>query len=105
MKNGIIIIITTGGGHDYISGPYSVTFDAQTTRASFDIAIINDRVLESNENFVVAINATLLPSNVTVGDHSNVRITIMDDEGKLIKIIYLNISLFINVPYVAFSSQ
>ena len=87
------MVITAGNGNDYISGPYNVTFDAQSTRASFDVVIIDDSILESDENFVIAINPTSLPSSVTVGNHSNVRITIMDDEGKLISVIYL-LSIF-----------
>ena len=77
-------MIITGGGGDYVSGPYDVTLFAGNTTASFDIGIINDTILENNEKFAVAINPSSLPSSVHITDPSNVTITIMDDEGKLI---------------------
>ena len=70
------------GGDDYMVGPYAITFSPGSTNASFDVAIINDSVLESDENFTLTINPSLLPSRVTVGASNSGRVTIMDDEGK-----------------------
>ena len=77
------IINVIGGGTDYTSGPYTVTFSANSTTASFDVSINNDNVLESDETFILTIDPTSLPSNVAV-DISNSTVTIMDDEGKYI---------------------
>ena len=57
----------TGGGTDYDSGPYNVTFPAGVFRASFDITIINDDVLENRETFNLIIAEDFLPENVTLG--------------------------------------
>ena len=70
------------GGDDYMIGPYSITLSPGSTTASFDVAIINDSVLESEESFTLAIDTSSLHSRVTVNDSNSSRITIMDDEGK-----------------------
>ena len=57
----------TGGGVDYNSGPYNVTFPAGVTRASFNITINNDDVLEDGETFNLIIAEDSLPENVTLG--------------------------------------
>ena len=75
------IINVIGGGTDYTSGPYTVTFFANSTTVSFDVSINNDNILESDETFILTIDPTSLPSNVAV-DISNSTVTIMDDEGK-----------------------
>ena len=69
------------GGDDYVIGPHAITLSAGSTRASFDVSIINDSVLESEENFTLAIDPTLLHSRVTAGASNSATITIMDDEG------------------------
>ena len=47
-------------------------------RASFDIAIINDNIVEGNENFTLVINSSSLPA----GNISEAMVTIVDDECK-----------------------
>ena len=76
------ILNVTGGGTDYTSGPYTVTFSAKSTRASFDVSITNDTLLERDETFILTIDLTSLPSKVTVGISNSSTVTIMDDEGK-----------------------
>ena len=76
------ILNVTGGGTDYTSGPYTVTFSAESTRASFDVSINDDALLESNETFILIIDPTSLPSNVRVGISNSSTVTIMDNEGK-----------------------
>ena len=73
-----IILKCYEGGDDYDSGPYSVTIPAGMTRASFDIAIINDNVVEGNEDFTLVINSSPLP----VGNNNEAVVTIVDDECK-----------------------
>ena len=67
---------------DYDSGPYTITFTAGTIYASFYILLIDDNVLENNESFMLTINSSSLPSNVTVGDPGQVTMTIEDNDGK-----------------------
>ena len=80
----IIILVWTSlfdlGGVDYTSGPYSVTFTAGTTTASFDVVIIDNDAYRGNVYFYIAIDALSLPSNVVAGNQSSV--IIIDDDSK-----------------------
>ena len=76
-------INVTGHGIDYASGPYDVILSAGTTTASFDVPIISDNILENDEEFILTINPSSLPSNVNVGIFENSTITVVDDDGKL----------------------
>lgn len=71
-----------GGGIDYESGPYRVTFNAGVAEIAIDVSIHNDNILEGNENFSLTINESSLRSRVTVGDSGNVTVIIVDDDGK-----------------------
>ena len=73
----------TGGGDDYGSGPYIVTIPAGVTMFPFDIPITDDDILEGNENFMITIDPSMLPDNVTVGDPGQATVTIVDDDSKL----------------------
>ena len=68
---------------DYINGPYTVTFYADITNVSFNVSINDDDILEGNENFILAINQSSLPNNVTVGDSGEATVTIVDNDGKI----------------------
>ena len=74
----------TGGGVDYKSGPYFITFPAGVTRVSFVVVITNDNVLEGDEKFSLSIDRrTIQPSQrVTVRNSNQVTVTIYDDDGK-----------------------
>ena len=84
----VVVVIAvntiTGGGVDYVSGPYTVRFSAgQTTSDSFNIALNADGLQEGNENFNLVIVLTSLPANVTRGTtNSQATVTIVDDECK-----------------------
>ena len=67
---------------DYTSGPYTVTFPAGQTIATFNVSINDDIILEGNENFMLTINETL-PTGVTRGTPSEATVTIVEDDGKL----------------------
>jgi len=54
----------TGGGVDYDSGPYTVTFTAGQTSASFKLPINDDNVLENTEYFGLSIIFQSLPTSV-----------------------------------------
>ena len=66
-----------------MSGPYSVTFPANTTRMEFDIAITNDTDYEGMENFMIVINSSSLPMDIRVDDPRQAMVTIMEDDRKL----------------------
>ena len=67
---------------DYTSGPYTVTFPAGQTTATFDVPINDDDILEGNENFILTINPSSLPSDVSVGDPDQATVTIVDNDRK-----------------------
>ena len=71
-----------GGGVDYNSGPYTVQFDVGIIRASFIIPIINDNIMEGNEMFNLNVNASSLPSTVTVSDSGQTTVTIVANDGE-----------------------
>ena len=70
------------GGVDYKSGPYTVTFPAGSTNATFDVSLMDDTISEGNENFNLTIDPSSLPNRVNINDLSQVIVTIVDNEGK-----------------------
>ena len=74
-------IIYVGGGVDYNSGPYSVTFPAGVIRASFNVTIINDNVLEDNEIFHLIVDSSSLPNSVAHGEINQVTVNIVNVGG------------------------
>ena len=52
------------------------------TRVSFDVNIMNDRLLEINEVFKLGINSSSLPNRVIVSSPNEVTVTIMDNDRK-----------------------
>ena len=72
----------TGGGVDYDSGPYSVTFTAGQTSVSFDVPINDDNILEDDENFILTIISATLPVNVTRGSTGQATVTVVDNDCK-----------------------
>ena len=68
---------------DYGSGPYTVTFPAGETSASFDIPINDDGIYEGNEDFMLTIDPSSLPTGGTVGNPGQATVTIVDDDRKL----------------------
>ena len=67
---------------DYTSGPYTVTFPAGSTTATFDVPITDDNILEGSENFILTIVQTSLPSNVTASNPGEATVIIVDDDSK-----------------------
>jgi len=67
---------------DYNSGPYSITFSAGVTSVTFDISINDDSILEDNENFMLTIDQSSLPTNVNRGNPGSATVTIVDNDGK-----------------------
>ena len=48
---------------------------------TFDIRINDDTIMENNENFLLSIDQSSLPTHVTVGSPHAI-VTIMDNDGK-----------------------
>ena len=49
-------------------------------QASFDIALLDDDILEGDEDFTLVITSSFPPAGTT----SQATVTIVDDEGKII---------------------
>ena len=75
-----IIKFITGGGEVYGSRLYTILFAAGETNVSISIPVTDDDILEDNENFMVAIDPSSLPTNVTVGDPGEATVIIVDDD-------------------------
>ena len=67
---------------DYTSGPYTVTFPAGQTTATFYVPINDDNIYEINENFILTIDETSLPTGVTCSSPNEATVTILDDDRK-----------------------
>ena len=67
---------------DYGSGPYVVTIPAGVTMFPFNIPIINDMILEGLEDFILTIDPSTLPNDVSVGNPGQATVTIVDDDRK-----------------------
>ena len=70
----------TGGGVDYDSGLYTVTFTAGETSASFNVPINDDNILEDDEDFTLTVIESTLPAEVTRGDPFRATVTIQDND-------------------------
>ena len=75
-----ICVFIKGGGVDYNSGPYTVTFPIGSTIASFDISIIDDNVFEFDEIFNISI--TSITNGHIVGTPAVATVTIIDTTSK-----------------------
>ena len=74
--------VYVGEGVDYFSGPYMVMFEVGMTNGSFNVSIRDDNILESNEMFNLSIDASSLPSGISVGDIGVTTVTILDNDRK-----------------------
>ena len=79
----MIWLLVTGGSVDYDSGPYNITFPAGTTSVPFNVSITDDDILEDNENFLLTVDLSSLPRNITASDPYQATVTILDKDGKL----------------------
>ena len=78
----MISVYLTGGGVDYDSGPFDITFPAGETLAVFNVSIIDDNIMEGNENFTLSVDPSSLPNSVTIGDPGHTTVIIIDDDSK-----------------------
>ena len=79
---------------DYTSGPYTVTFPAGQTTATFDVPINDDDILEGDEEFILTIISSSLPIGITHGTPYEATVTIVDNESKYL---VMHVSLFITI--------
>ena len=80
FTNPMMNVYLKGGGVDYDSGPYNVTFSPGETLATFNVSINDDDVVEGNENFTLSIGASSLPNGVTVINPYQTTVTITDND-------------------------
>ena len=72
---------TAGIDYNITASVFNVTVSAETTSSSFDIVIIDDMILESDETFYITIR--LLPSCLSLAlNISSSTVTIIDNDGK-----------------------
>ena len=67
---------------DYASGPYTVTFPAGQTTTTFDVPINDDNIYEINEDFILTIDESSLPTSVNRSNPGEATVTIVDDDCK-----------------------
>ena len=70
------------GDVDYNDGPYTIVFLAGEIRVTFNIKIIDDNILEHNEIFSLDITSPSISSKVLLGEISQTRVTILNDDSK-----------------------
>ena len=73
---------------DYTIESYSVIFPANNTHAPLRVGIKEDVILEHNEMFNLTINASSLPSYVNVSNPFQIPVTILDDDGNHLILLY-----------------
>ena len=56
---------------------------------SFNVTIIGDNIMESNEQFQLNITSNSLPDRVTISNPSQITVTIVDNDSKLMLQLYL----------------
>ena len=73
---------SAGIGADYEFEKCDVTFQSGNNNMPLDITIIDDGLLEPDENFILTINSSSLPSHVDISDPGIATVTILNDGGK-----------------------
>ena len=69
------------------SGYVEVVFTAGQTKASFKVAIVNDKIYEEGESFSAVIMPVSVPYDVELGTPRSAVVVILDDDdGKLIAV-------------------
>ena len=59
-----------------------VTITAGSDRASFNVPINDDNVVEENENFTLIIDMSTLPNDFILGSVSQATVVIRDEDSK-----------------------
>ena len=67
-------------GSDYTAIIMSVTFEAGSTRATVNVQITDDNVVESEEDFTAVLSSS--ESNVMIGENT-ATVSVLDNDGSL----------------------
>ena len=70
------------GGDDYTIEASLVMIPAGETNGSFEISIIDDKMVESDESFDLNINTNTLPDGITLGSPDTTTVIITNDDSK-----------------------
>ena len=73
-----------GGGVDYDSGPYTVTFPAGNASVSFNVNISIDHLVEDGEKFYLTIDPSSLPTGVIISSPHQTNVKIVDNDSKFV---------------------
>ena len=60
------------------------------TKATLNIPIKGDHVLDENQNFSLTLNSLSLPNNVTIGNHYQAVVTIKENDCELYLSLHMN---------------
>ena len=52
------------------------------TRLPFNVSILDDNIFEEDESFILTIDPSSLPCSLSVGNHGQATVTILEDECK-----------------------
>ena len=69
-------------GDDYDSRQYSIVIPAEQTNVKFNVSIIDDVIVETNEVFSLMIIPESLTDQVTLGKFGRTQVTIVDNDGE-----------------------
>ena len=65
-------------GFDYTAITMPVTFEAGSTRATINVQITDDNVIESEEDFTAVLSSS--ESNVMIGENTTT-VSVLDNDG------------------------
>lgn len=71
-----------GDRFDYASGPFCVSIKKGDVNVSFDIEIIDDKILENDETFTLTIDSSGFPNGFKLKWPYTSTVTILEDECK-----------------------
>ena len=75
-------------GDDFVSQEFQLDFPAGQTRVEFSVEITDDNLIEPMESFqlLLSIPDDLISKGAQVGPNSAATVTIMDNDGELVKL-------------------
>ena len=74
----IILLSLPPAGSDYTAITMSVTFESGSTRATVNVQITDDNVVESEEDFTAVLSSS--ESNVMIGENT-ATVSVLDNDG------------------------
>ena len=84
MVRAMIAMYLTGSEDFNATSPIQFLFSGGQTKASYNIKIFDDSILEDIEMFIVSIDPLSLPYGVVFGDVPTAEVVIIDDDSKCI---------------------